>query len=206
LTTSCGLFLKCFCHFPFPFILCLGPLFFVPTLPLLLVCQVAITISLCTKKLVTHIPLPIFTLLFISMAPISYLSPLGHHSTLSYLMPLLWLLMSPTTSVPLFNVIQHYSIMFNVTCVHNFSLQSFWVMMIFINMNRMDPFHVLLNITLCIIYVWLKGITCRYVKLEEQNCKMSYKAGFVVECKYVKLWNEVVWSTSYFGGHNKVGW
>ncbi len=33
---------------PFTF----GPLFFVPTLPLLLVCKVAITISLCTKKLV----------------------------------------------------------------------------------------------------------------------------------------------------------
>ncbi len=60
LITSCGLFLKCFCHFPFPFLLCLGPLFFVPTLPLLLVCEVAITISLCTKKLVTHHSTPHF--------------------------------------------------------------------------------------------------------------------------------------------------
>ncbi len=152
------------------------------------------------------IPLPIFTLLFITMAPISYLSPLGHHSTLSYLMPLLWLLMSLTTSIPLFNAIQHYSITFNVICVHNFSLQSFWVMVIFINMNRMDLFHVLLNITFCINYVWLKGITCRYVKLKEQNCKMSSKVAFVGECNYGKLWNKVVWSTSYFGGHNKVGW
>jgi hypothetical protein len=59
--------------------------------------------------------------------------------------------------------------------------------MIFINMNRMDPFHVLLNITFCIIYVWLKGSTCRYVKLEEQNCKMSSKVAFVVECNYAKL-------------------
>jgi hypothetical protein len=72
-------------------------------------------------------PFPTFTLLFISMAPISYLFPLGCHSTLFYLIfPLLPLLdvtcyLHSTIVVSLFNAIWCYSTSFNVTCTHNFS-------------------------------------------------------------------------------------
>jgi hypothetical protein len=50
-----------FCHFPFAFLLCLGPLFLVLTLPSLLVaCEVAIATSLWTKKLMAHHSIPHF--------------------------------------------------------------------------------------------------------------------------------------------------